>query len=71
MFFRALMAPPGVSEEVIAYYGDVVEQATETAAWQEFLEQSKVASNFLGPDEFGNALGEWSSEVEGLLEAGA
>jgi putative tricarboxylic transport membrane protein len=71
MFFRALMAPPGVSDEVTAYYGDVVEQATETQAWQDFLEQNKVSSNFLGPDEFASALDDWSSEVQGLLEDGA
>jgi len=71
-FFRGVIAPPGLSPEVIAYYEAMMKKLIETKAWKE----NYLAKNMLSPawqtsDEFTKTIG--NSEVvfaETLKELG-
>ncbi len=68
-FFRGLTGPPGMSDEAVDYLADVVEQATETEEWADFVAEAKTVANYLPPEEFSTALEEWTDKVETLLES--
>ena len=48
---RALVAPPGISREVIAYWEDVFDKLHNTASWQKYVADNQLEEGFLtGPD---------------------
>ena len=44
-FFRGVIAPPGISPEVVAYYENMLKKMIETKAWKE----NYLAKNMLSP----------------------
>ena len=48
---RALVAPPGIPKEVIAYWEDLFDKLHNTASWQKYVADNQLEEGFLtGPD---------------------
>lgn len=48
---RGILAPPGVSKQVIAYWEDFFARLTKTASWKRYVEQNQVEDVFLKSGE--------------------
>lgn len=48
---RALVAPPGIPKDVIAYWQDLFDKLHNTASWQKYVADNQLEEGFLtGPD---------------------
>ena len=48
---RALVAPPGIPKDVIAYWEDLFDKLHNTASWQKYVADNQLEEGFLtGPD---------------------
>lgn len=69
---RGVLAPPGVSKDVVQYWEGIFDRFAKTASWKKYLEQNQFEDGFLkGPelDKFFDQLTKQMREV--LKEAGA
>lgn len=71
-FFRGVIAPPGISPEVVAYYENMMKKMIETKAWKEnYLAKNMLSPAWQNSKEFTKTIGE--SEIvfaETLRELG-
>jgi len=65
---RGLVMPAGVSEEVIAYWQDLLRQVAESDWWREnYLNQFNVLPEFMDSDEFGQEMVAINDRYESLM----
>jgi putative tricarboxylic transport membrane protein len=68
---RAVVAPPGVSREVVAYWEDVFARLAQTATWKKYLEENQFEEGFQRSAEFSRFLDQYAERIRGILkEAG-
>jgi putative tricarboxylic transport membrane protein len=52
-FYRGVVAPPGLSPEVIAYYEDMLKKLNDSKAWKElYLAKYMLSPGWQGSKEF-------------------
>ncbi|OPL08688.1 MAG: hypothetical protein AVO33_09740 [delta proteobacterium ML8_F1] len=57
--YRGVMAPGGVSDEVVAYYTNMIEELVATEEWQkDYIERNLIVEGYLPGEEFGEYLEE-------------
>jgi putative tricarboxylic transport membrane protein len=66
--WRAVFAPPGISDEDKQALGDAVGQMVESPAWQQTLADRAWLDLYLPPDEFAAFLAEDRAQVETVLK---
>jgi putative tricarboxylic transport membrane protein len=66
--WRAVFAPPGISDEDKQALGDVVGKMVESEAWQSTLKDRAWLDLYLPPDEFATFLQEDAQQVETVLK---
>jgi putative tricarboxylic transport membrane protein len=66
--WRAVFAPPGISEEDKQALGDAVGQMVESETWQNTLKDRAWLDLHLPPDEFAAFLEEDTAQVETVLK---
>jgi len=66
--WRAVFAPPGISDEDKQALGDTVGQMVESEAWQTTLADRAWLDLYLPPDEFAQFLQEDTEQVETVLK---
>jgi putative tricarboxylic transport membrane protein len=66
--WRAVFAPPGISDEDKQALGDAVGQMVESEAWQSTLKDRAWLDLYLPPDEFAAFLEEDTAQVETVLK---
>jgi putative tricarboxylic transport membrane protein len=66
--WRAVFAPPGISDEDKQALGDAVGQMVESEAWQSTLKDRAWLDLYLPPDEFAAFLAEDTAQVETVLK---
>ena len=66
--WRAVFAPPGISEEDKQALADTVAQMVESDAWQNTLKERAWLDLYLPPDEFAQFLEEDRAQVETVLK---
>ncbi len=66
--WRAVFAPPGISEEDKQALADTVAQMVESDAWQNTLKERAWLDLYLPPDEFAQFLEENRAQVETVLK---
>lgn len=59
---RGVVGPPGMSDEAVEYYADLLRQLTETESYKEFIERAAAVPNFLVGDEYAAHLAEQEEE---------
>jgi len=69
---RGIVMPTGVSPDVIAYYEDLFQRLTKTAAWRKYLDDQQFQDGFQKSAELGKFMDVFTEEMRGILrEAGA
>jgi putative tricarboxylic transport membrane protein len=69
---RGVVAPPGVSPEVVAYWDDFFVRLTKTAAWRAYLQENQLEPGYIRSTELGKFFDDDTNQVRTLLkEAGA
>jgi putative tricarboxylic transport membrane protein len=66
--WRAVFAPPGISDADKQALGDAVGKMAESETWQGILKDRAWLDLYLPPDEFAAFLQEDSAQVEGVLK---
>ena len=66
--WRAVFAPPGISEEDKKALADAVGQMVESETWQNTLEERNWLNLYLPPDEFAQFLEQDRQQVETVLK---
>jgi putative tricarboxylic transport membrane protein len=68
---RGVVAPPGISPEVVAYWEEFLRRLTQTPSWRKYLEDNQFEDGFLTGPDFVRAQDEMTRELRRLLpEAG-
>jgi putative tricarboxylic transport membrane protein len=65
--FRGVVAAPGVTPEVQAYYVDLMKRVTQTPKWDKYIKDTMVSAAFLGGKDFGDYLKRGEDMVRKLM----
>jgi putative tricarboxylic transport membrane protein len=60
---RAVMAPPGIPKEVIAYWEDLFAKLHKTASWRKYVEDNQLEDGFLTGAEFSKSIDKIENEL--------
>jgi putative tricarboxylic transport membrane protein len=68
---RGILAPPGVSREVVEYWEGLFDRFTKTASWKRYLEQNQFEDGYLKGAELSKFFDEFTQQMRVILkEAG-
>ena len=67
---RGLVAPPGIPEEAVAFYGDLFRRMTEGPAWQNYVEDNQLQSAFLSPTDTAAFFRDYQGQLRNILQTG-
>jgi putative tricarboxylic transport membrane protein len=65
---RGILAPPGVSKEVIAFWEDFFARLTKTASWKKYVADNQVEDVFIKGGELGPFLDEQTKLMRSVLQ---
>jgi putative tricarboxylic transport membrane protein len=69
---RGVLAPPGVSKDVVQYWEGVFDRLTKTASWKKYLEQNQFEDGYQKGPELNKFFDELTVQMRDVLkEAGA
>ena len=69
---RGVLAPPGITKDVVQYWEGVFDRFTKTASWKKYLEQNQFEDGYLKGAELNEFLSALTVQMrEVLKEAGA
>jgi putative tricarboxylic transport membrane protein len=66
---RGFVAPPGVSNDAVRYYSDMLEKISKTPEWQEFLLKGDFIETKIGPREMMPFLAKRNDDIAETLTA--
>lgn len=67
---RGIIAPPGISREVLAYWEDLFARFAKTPSWRKYLEDNVLVDAFLRGPELNSYVDEYSETIRGILRDG-
>ena len=67
---RGIIAPPGISADVVAYWEDVFAKFVKTATWKKYLEDNLFVDGFQRSAELNKFIDEYSEITRGILREG-
>ena len=65
---RGIVAPPGIPDDVLAYYEDLLERMVRTAAWKNYLESNFFDDAFIKSKETRAFLSDYANQIRGYLQ---
>jgi len=65
---RGILAPPGVSKEVIVFWEDFFARLTQTASWKKYVADNQVEDVFIKGGELGPFLDEQTKLMRSVLQ---
>ncbi len=65
---RGLLAPPGVAQEVVAFWEDFFARLTQTASWKKYVADNQVEDVFIKSAELGPFLDEQTKLMRSVLQ---
>lgn len=65
---RGIVMNAGVSEEVLAYYSDLLKQVSETDEWKAFLEENFMTNSYMDKDEYADFNNELADKYSKFME---
>ena len=65
---RGVLAPPGVSKEVVSYWEDFFARLIKTASWKKYLEENQVEDVFIKSGELAPFLDEQTQLMRSVLQ---
>ena len=65
---RGILAPPGVSKEVIVFWEDFFARLTQTASWKKYIADNQVEDVFIKGGELGPFLDEQTKLMRSVLQ---
>ncbi len=65
---RGILAPPGVSKEVIVFWEDFFARLTQTASWKKYIAANQVEDVFIKGGELGPFLDEQTKLMRSVLQ---
>jgi putative tricarboxylic transport membrane protein len=68
LMLRGIFAPPGVSEEQIAYYVELFQKVRETPEWKEFMATGAFNQSFMAGDEYKTWVEQTNETHKSLME---
>ena len=66
---RGIVAPPGMPAEAVAYYSDMIRQATESQQWQDYVTENGFEAAFTTSEETNAFVAAYTEQLAGILEA--
>jgi putative tricarboxylic transport membrane protein len=66
---RAVVGPPGMSKEALAYYTDLFKKAYDTADWQTYKTKQSLMGSFMAGDDLSKYWSEQLVRHEAILKA--
>jgi len=67
---RGIIAPPGISREVVAYWEDLFARFAKTPSWRKYLEDNVLVDAFLQGPELNAYVDSYSETLRGILRDG-
>ena len=67
MFFRSLVAPGGVPQDVVDYYVSVIDKAVAEPEWKAFVKKLGSLDAYMTKADFAKALEGWDAKFTGLI----
>lgn len=67
---RGVVAPPGMPKEAVAYYEDLFQRLTRTAAWKKYLEDNQFEDGFQKSGDLAKFFGEYTDRMRDILKEG-
>lgn len=67
MFFRSLVAPPGVGQDVVDFYVGVLDKAVATPEWAEFVKKIGSVDTYVVKGDFVAALERWDAQLDQIV----
>jgi putative tricarboxylic transport membrane protein len=64
---RGILAPPGLSKNVVSYWEDLFSRLSKTASWKKYLEENQVENVFVRGGELGPFLDEQTQLMRTVL----
>ena len=64
---RGILAPPGISKEVVSYWEDLFARLIKTTSWKKYLEENQVENVFAQGGELGPFLDEQTQLMRSVL----
>lgn len=65
---RGILAPPGVSKDVVSYWEEFFARLTKTASWKKYLDENQVENVFIKSAELAPFLDEQSKLMRSVLK---
>lgn len=66
-FFRGILGPGNLSEDQVAFYADVLAEATDHPDWQKALEDQSLPGQYIGAGDYQAALERWDQVLTELM----
>ena len=66
---RAVVGPPGMSKEALAYYTELFKKAYDTADWQTYKTKQSLMGSFMAGDDLSKYWSEQLVRHEAILKA--
>ncbi|MGV3651529.1 MAG: Bug family tripartite tricarboxylate transporter substrate binding protein [Devosia sp.] len=66
---RGIVAPPDMPAEAVAYYSEMIRQATQSQQWQDYVAENGFEDAFTTPEETSAFVAEYTEQLAGILEA--
>jgi putative tricarboxylic transport membrane protein len=66
---RGIVGPPDMPEEAVAYYSDLIRQATETEQWQAYVAENGFEAAFATPEETTAFIEAYTDQLREILVA--
>lgn len=67
LFFRGILGPKNLTEEQVDFYAGVIEEATQSEAWQETLAEQNLPGQYIGAEQYQAALERWDAALTDLM----
>ncbi len=67
---RGLIAPPGIPEEAVAFYGDLFSRMAQGPAWRKYVTDNELESAFLSPTDTGAFFRDYQGQLREILQTG-
>lgn len=66
-FFRGVLGPKNLTEEQVAFYAGVIEEATSHPDWQKALAEQNLPGRYIGAGDYQAALERWDATLTELM----
>ncbi|MFA6021873.1 MAG: tripartite tricarboxylate transporter substrate binding protein [Rhodospirillales bacterium] len=67
LFFRGILGTPGMSDEAVAFYDNIIGKAVELPEYKNALEKGNIPAKYLSAPDFRKAIARWDASLGELV----